>query len=83
MPDEFEKKELEHLANIESELEEIKNRTPNARRAFLNGILQGGGAIVGGITAVALIGWALAASGVIPGLGHISQYLQNIVNQQR
>jgi hypothetical protein len=83
MPDEFEKKELEHLANIESELEEIKNRTPNPRQAFFSGVLQGGGAVVGGIIAVALIGWALAASGVIPGLSHISQYLGSIVNQRR
>jgi len=75
----FEEAGLAHLAQIEEELSEIKERTPTPRRAFLFGILQGGGAVVGGILAVILIGWTLSIFGIIPGFGFITEYLQNAV----
>jgi hypothetical protein len=81
MEKELEKEGLEHLEHIEGELKEIKKRTPNSYRAFINGILQGAGAIVGGILAVALLGILLSLFGVIPGFGEIAHYIQNIMSQ--
>ena len=73
---------LQHLENIEKELEEIKNRTPNSARAFLNGMLQGSGAVIGSIATVILLGWFLTFFGVIPGLGDIAHYLQNFLKSR-
>ncbi|MBC7836451.1 hypothetical protein H7X87_01590 [Acetobacteraceae bacterium] len=81
MEEKIEKEGLEHLEHIEVELKEIKKRTPTSYRAFINGIFQGAGAIVGGILAVALIGFLLSVFGVIPGLGEIAHYFQNIMGQ--
>lgn len=81
MDEETQQEGLEHLANIERELETIKERTPSARKAFTYGLLQGAGALVGGVFALALLGWALALFGVIPGLSAIAHYLQNVVTQ--
>jgi hypothetical protein len=81
MDQSIEQKGVEHLRHIEKELEEIKDRTPTSSRAFLNGILQGGGAIVGSIAALILLGWLLSVFGVIPGFSDIAQYLQNVINQ--
>lgn len=65
--DTLEKKGLKHLQRIENELEEIKDRTGNPRRAFMYGILYGAGAFVGGILAILLLGWVLHILGFIPG----------------
>ena len=81
--EELEQKGLEHLSRIEGELEEIKERTPSPRRAFLNGILQGAGALVGGIVALALLGWVLSLFGLVPGFGTIAAHLQEAVAQFR
>jgi hypothetical protein len=77
----FEAQELKHLANIENELEEIKRRTPTRMRAFVNGMLSGGGAIVGGIIAVILIGWVLAFFGFLPGFSYIAAYIKDALAQ--
>lgn len=76
----FEEKGLEHLERIEEELEEIRTRTSNPRRSFLIGILQGAGAIIGGILALALVGWLLSILGIIPGFGHLADYLRSLVD---
>jgi len=81
MEADIEREGLRHLAAIEQELEEIKERTPSPRQAFWNGMLQGGGAIVGGILAVVALGIILSYLGVIPGLGHIAPYLQNALDR--
>lgn len=81
MVNELEKAGLKHLKRIEQELEEIKDRTANPRRAFIYGIAYGAGAFVGGILAVALIGWLLNIFGIIPGLSVIGEYLQSLVDQ--
>lgn len=72
-----EKEGLEHLREIEKDLDEIKERTVTPKRAFINGIFQGGGAVVGGILAVILLGWLLWISGIIPGLDRIAPYIEN------
>lgn len=71
--------EIRELKQIKRELEEIKDRTGNPRRMFMNGILYGAGAFVGGIIAVALVGWVLLILGIIPGLAVIAEYLQSII----
>lgn len=76
--DRLEKEGLEQLARIEENLEEIKERTPTPRRAFLTGILQGAGAVVGGIAAIILLGWILSLLGILPGFSSIAHYLQDV-----
>jgi hypothetical protein len=79
----LEKEGLEHLARIEDELEAIKDRTPTPKRAFINGILQGAGALVGGIAGLIILGWALSVFGLIPGLGYITSQLQDATSHFR
>jgi hypothetical protein len=79
MPD---NSEIKLLKQIKQELEEIKDRTGNPRRIFLNGILYGAGAFVGGVLAVSLVGWLLSFLGVIPGLDVIADYLQTALRME-
>jgi hypothetical protein len=79
MPD---NSEIKQLKQIKQELEEIKDRTGNPRRIFLNGILYGAGAFVGGVLAVSLVGWLLSFLGVIPGLDVIADYLQTALRME-
>jgi hypothetical protein len=81
MANEIEKDSLRQLKKIERELVQIKDRTQNPRRLFLNGILYGSGAFVGGVLAIVLVGWLLSVLGVIPGLSEIAVYLQPIVDK--
>jgi hypothetical protein len=53
----IEEEAIEHLERIEQDLEEIKNRTPNRRISFINGIWHGVGALVGGIIGLTLLGF--------------------------
>ncbi len=77
----LEKEGIKHLRNIEKELEEIRDRTTNPRRSFLIGIVQGAGAILGSICAIALIGWVLSLLGIIPGFSDLAEYLRSLVHQ--
>jgi hypothetical protein len=74
-------KELRQLKEIKQELSEIKERTANPRRVFFSGVVYGAGALVGGILAVALIGWVLAVLGIIPGFGDLAQYLSSLMDK--
>lgn len=74
-------KELRQLKEIKKELSEIKDRTANPKRVFLNGILYGAGALVGGILAVALIGWVLNILGIIPGFNEVADYIHSLVEE--
>lgn len=74
--------EIKQLRQIKRELVEIKDRTANPRRMFINGVLYGAGAFVGGIIAVALVGWVLSFLGVIPGLHVLTDYLQTLVRME-
>lgn len=82
MDKKIEEKGLEHIKKIEHELGEIKSRTPGPKTAFTNGILQGMGAVVGSIAAVALLGWLLSIFGVIPGLDKLAEYLSTILKNK-
>jgi hypothetical protein len=46
-----EKEALTQLSRIEENLEEIKERTPSPKHAFINGIWQGAGVVLGTIVA--------------------------------
>lgn len=74
-------KELRQLKEIKKELSEIKVRTNDPRRSFINGILYGAGALVGGIIAVAIIGWTLNVLGIIPGLNELADYIHSLVEE--
>ncbi|OHB20391.1 MAG: hypothetical protein A2854_01410 [Parcubacteria group bacterium RIFCSPHIGHO2_01_FULL_56_18] len=73
-------KELRQLKEIKKELSEIKVRTSDPKRSFINGILYGAGALVGGIIAVAIIGWTLNVLGIIPGLSELADYIHSLVD---
>lgn len=74
--------EIKQLKQIKRELEEIKDRTANPKRMFMNGILYGAGAFLGGVIALSLAGWLLSFLGVIPGLDVIADYLQSVVRMK-
>jgi hypothetical protein len=73
--------ELRHLKEIKKELSEIKVRTGDLRHTFLSGILYGAGALVGGILAIAAIGWVLNLLGIIPGFGDLAEYIRSLMDQ--
>ncbi|HEY4488407.1 MAG TPA: hypothetical protein VJB97_02730 [Candidatus Paceibacterota bacterium] len=72
---------LEHLENIESELEEIKEYTGSPRGWFYRGLMQGAGVVVGSIVALALLGWVLSLVGIIPGLSELADYLREVAGR--
>ena len=78
----FEKKGLKHLQRIEDELEEIKDRTSNPKRAFIYGVLYGAGAFVGGILAIILLGWVLSIAGLIPGFSEIADIVDAAIKTE-
>ena len=81
LDDIIENKGLEHLAQIEESLEVIEKNTPTSGRAFLYGVLQGAGAVVGSVLTLSLLGYLLTLFGVLPGFGVIAHYLQGVVAQ--
>lgn len=78
-----EKEGLQHLREIESDLAQIKERSVTPKRAFINGLFQGGGAVIGGIVAVILLGWLLWISGIVPGLGFIAPFIENAAERPK
>jgi len=75
--------EIKQLIKIEKKLEEIKDRTGSTKRAFFYGLLQGAGAVLGGIIALMLLGWILYLVGLVPGLSDIAEYLRSVVGSWR
>lgn len=75
--------EILELKKITEELRMVNENTGSTWVAFLRGILQGGGAVVGSLVAIILIGLALSVLGVIPGFKSISEYVGSVVNQIR
>jgi hypothetical protein len=64
-------------------LREIRDSIrPRWTRYLYVGLLQGFGFVVGTILTAALLGWALAVFGVIPGFGDIAHRLQDILNRR-
>ena len=81
MEQNVEKQGLEHLAQIEEALDEIADNTPSTWRAFLYGVLQGAGAIVGSVIMLSLLGYVLTWFGLFPGFGVITHYMQDAVTK--
>ena len=75
--------EIKQLIKIERRLIEIKNRTSNTKIAFIYGLLQGAGAVVGSIAAITLVGWVLSGLGVIPGFTDIANYFRDLIGNWR
>ncbi|MBL8158777.1 hypothetical protein JNK62_04555 [bacterium] len=73
--------EIKQLKEIKKELVEIRERTASPKHSFINGVLYGAGALVGGIVAVALIGWILNVLGIIPGFSELSDYVRSLIDQ--
>ncbi len=67
--------EIQELKKITEELKRVEANTGSSWWAFYRGILSGGGAIIGGIIAVILIGALLSILGVIPGFQAIAAYI--------
>jgi uncharacterized membrane protein len=61
-------REIRELKKITEEIRAVKMNTGSAWGAFFRGMLSGGGAVVGSIVAIILIGVALSVMGIIPGL---------------
>jgi hypothetical protein len=73
-------KELEHVEGI---LEDIrKNTAVPWWRSVMNGILYGGGVVMGTVIAIAALGWLLSIFGIIPGFGELATRLQEIINSK-
>jgi hypothetical protein len=83
MVNSIEKQSLEELKQIEENLSEIKERTPTPHRAFLMGIFQGAGVIIGSLLMITLLGYFLSLFGVIPGFGDMAHRLQDAVDAVR
>ena len=79
MEQNVEQQGLEHLAQIEEALDEIAENTPTKGRAFMYGVLQGAGAIIGSVIMLAILGYVLTLFGLLPGFGAIGHYLQDAV----
>lgn len=73
------KEAIEHLESIEEELKDINSKTITPKRALLNGVMQGLGAVIGSIAAVALLGWLLHVFGLIPGLSEFAAYFEELI----
>lgn len=83
MDEKTEQEGLKYLKEIEEEVSELKLQTPTPRRAFLNGIMQGMGAIIGSIFAIMVLGWILSLFGFIPGLKEVAEYIQEVSSRIR
>ena len=75
--------EIHELKKITEELRMVNENTGSTWTAFLRGILQGGGAVVGSLITIILIGFLLSILGVIPGFKSISAYVGSVVVQIR
>ena len=73
--------EIRELKKISAELKQIQVNTGSTWYAFFRGMLQGGGAILGSIAAVVLVGWVLGVLGVVPGFQDIATYIGSIANR--
>jgi hypothetical protein len=70
-----EEREIRELKKITEELRAVNANTGSSWVAFFRGILQGGGAVVGSIIAIILIGVLLSILGFIPGFHTIATYI--------
>lgn len=79
MTADIEKKQLKELKDIADDLEVLRE-SAHPKHAFLRGLIQGAGAVIGGVLALAFLGWLLGVLGFIPGFDSFEQYLKGTVN---
>jgi hypothetical protein len=72
-------KQLEELKDIREDLGVIREST-KPRHAFMRGIFQGVGIVIGSILAITLLGWILGVLGFIPGFDSLEQSLKSAVD---
>ena len=71
------------IRKVETLLGEIKENTESRpAKSFINGILYGGGVVLGTIVAVALVGWLLSVLGVIPGIDILAHKFSDILQNR-
>lgn len=76
-----EKEGLKDLKEIKEELTELKDLTGGYPRHFIYGMLYGAGWVIGGIIAIAALGWLLSLVGLIPGLDKLVAFIHHAVDQ--
>lgn len=70
----------EDLGSVAEILDEIRENThPSWKKSLMQGLIYGAGVVIGSIIGIALLGWLLAAFGVIPGASIISDRLLQIL----
>lgn len=78
MAADIEKKQLKELRDIGDDLDVLRKQTTR-KASFLRGMYQGAGAVLGGVIALALLGWVLGILGFIPGFSSFEEYLGGVV----
>ena len=73
--------DIEQLAEIKTDLEDLKHLTGSSKEWFVRGMLQGAGAIIGSILMIILLTWFLSIIGVIPGASEIADVIRGYLNQ--
>ncbi len=73
-----ETKQLKELREISDDMGVLRKQT-TLRASFVRGLVQGAGAVIGGIVALAVLGWVLGLLGVIPGFDSFETYLSSVV----
>jgi hypothetical protein len=68
----------EQLEKMDRRLVGIFHKTESLWRAFVRGVLQGLGSIIGVVLAILIAGWILNAMGVIPGFKQQATKFQNM-----
>lgn len=69
------------LEKIDNHLVGIFHKTESLWRAFVRGMLQGVGSVVGIALAILIIGWILNTLGIIPGIQEQAKEWQNLWRQ--
>ncbi len=79
MAADVDQKQLRELKEISDDLGVIREST-HPKHAFVRGIFQGVGIVVGSVIALALLGWMLGILGLIPGFDAFENSLKSAVN---
>lgn len=78
----MESKLLKHFKIIEKELKAVRTSVNKSLfQVFVNGMVYGGGFVLGSAFAIAVAGWALAVFGVLPGIGDVAITLYDVLEE--
>ena len=79
---ESENPEVRQLREIKRELRNIESNT-SAKWWIVHGMLYGAGWIIGSLLAILILGWALSAAGIVPGINRVVPAIQAAYTQLR